>query len=1280
MYGGSIFLIQYAGNPWYAGGTSAQVSRVLALMGTTMNNKRNRSVRFVLCAVLAVIAALCLRGIASPVHAEEAPETPSPIQITEETANVTVNLYADEDHTQALGPTTSTSHFYGAFSASFLTGKAPKPGNNVAVYEFPDTIDVDDNAGGDLMEGPGADAAKAGTWKIEGNKVIFTFDEAWLAANPADIHVAANFSFQLANKDTGSGSGSSVEFPGAGTITIPTKDGDVTGTKSGTFSQDADGVAKVTWAVKLTVESYATNVKFTDVLGDNFNFVDGSFLLDGKKLDPQPAINGQAATLENLGNLAQGDHTITYETVLKSGVSANNGEYINDQDASKNTATWEWGGTNDRQSGSAAAAPSGFRYDMINKSNGSGTPSDITWTVTLNRGELKADMSGYVFTDTLDDKQAYTGSYTVYKGNSGSEVLATGALYPTQSSFTYTFPSDLADKYATYRIVYHTKMNDTSSYDTVCNNAAIERDGFVSGAADGRFTPQLVGTPITKKLLSSDEAATTGKATWETKVALKAIVSAVNPKTVTVNDTFQTAWKQNVGVDADSVTITIGSTVLEKGTDWEFQPGSDSLVNGTKKNFNLNININDKVKAALENEDYAVITYTTMSDALPGWYSNFASVDAQGLNLQRKYTDIVTYVVNQETTPAVEKPEAESKVSWDEDFDWSAVDGTGEKGAWVVDWTVYANRQKGNKNSKGEYECFGAGKLNGAPLNIVDTLPDGMSYVSGSANFTLVQNPYDLHTGYGRGSESKTVVSDLQLAADNVNNAGSTVTFSIPTTALGNYAGYAKLTYKTAVKRSALDASKNEATFTNSASAESGDKKFESGSGTVTIKNNVISKTSDQLSNSNRIKYTILVNESAVDLMAGRDVLELVDTMDAKCTLVPSSLKVSEYGGVVWKPLAKNEYSSKVEQVESDAGSCTRLTLNVPDGTYLEVEYEVIPDGNPGDEVLLSNTAVLTGVTEGSATDKQTWVVKNAAASAGGNGYGITMTKYDAQQVGATLEGAKFTLYSVDMGQAETAGVENARMPFQTAMSDANGKISFGTSDKAMENCVLYQLVETKAPEGYAVAEPTWIMLKGNASDEEYQAALDKAQALVGGAEIVGDAKKDEIWVYDNRMTGAADILAKKELQGGVLEAGQFSFALKDSEGKVLQTVTNDAEGNVSFHVEYNKAGTYTYTISEVVPADAENNIKDHITYDTSEHKVTVTVTNGKGKLDTAVTYDKDLLTPPTFTNKYSTTLPAAGRAGTTATYLAGSVLLAIAAVRMHLYRAGAKKGGQSRE
>lgn len=787
--------------------------------------------------------------------------------------------------------------------------------------------------------------------------------------------------------------------------------------------------------------------------------------------------------------------------------------------------------------------------------------------------------------------------------------------------------------------------------------------------------------PIIKRLVRSDEAATTGRATWETKVALKAIVNAVHPGEVTVKDTFQSAWSQKLGVDENSITIKIGDTVLERGTDWN--PTASFPGNETKENYDLKIIVTNKVKDALEKEDYAVITYDTTSEALSGWYSNFASVSAPGLKLGWPFTEPVKYVVNKETKPAVEKPEAESKVSWVENFDWHTVDGSDEKGAWIVDWTVYANRQKGNKGANGEFEYFGAGKLGGKPLNIVDTLPNGMSYVANSAKFTLVQNPYEEHTGLGRGGEAEEVVKSQTLAAGNVSSRGNTVTFSIPTTELGDYAGYAKLTYQTAVKRSELDVSKNEVKFTNSACAESGDKKFDSGSGTVTIKNNVIKKTGEQAGNSNRIKYTILVNESGVALKNGTDFLELVDTMDPKCTLVPSTLKVYEWVDGAWSSLSDMDYSSSMERIDDASGSRAKLTLSVPDEKYLKVEYEVIPTGNPGDKVSLSNTATLTGVTDGSATDEQKWTIQSASASAGGNGYDITMTKYDAQQVGATLKGAGFTLYRVNMDQvADDGNVENARTPFGEATTDANGKISFGTSDKKMNNCVLYQLVETKAPVGYAKADPTWIMLKGSASEEDYQAALTKAKDIVDGAEIIDDTKKDEIWVYDNRLTGSAVIKAKKVLEGGTFKAGQFSFELKDAEGRVLQTVTNDAGGNVSFNVDYNKADTYTYTISEVVPDGAENNVKDHIAYDTVGHNVTVNVTidNKNEQLDTVVKYDDDSQVPPTFVNKYSTTLPEAGGAGLTMTYLAGASLLCFAATWMHARRHRDQGRGGRRE
>ncbi len=67
----------------------------------------------------------------------------------------------------------------------------------------------------------------------------------------------------------------------------------------------------------------------------------------------------------------------------------------------------------------------------------------------------------------------------------------------------------------------------------------------------------------------------------------------------------------------------------------------------------------------------------------------------------------------------------------------------------------------------------------------------------------------------------------------------------------------------------------------------------------------------------------------------------------------------------------------------------------------------------------------------------------------------------------------------------------------------------------------------------------------------------------------------------------------------GAHKKGQFSFALKDSDGRVLQTVTNDAEGNVSFNVDYNKAIPTLTPSREVEPEGAVDHVKDHIAYDT---------------------------------------------------------------------------------
>lgn len=1207
---------------------------------------------------------------AAPVRADDV-TTPTPIVIDENTADVTVELYTDENRKVPLGNTAvlSTDTLYGSFSADFRPNHTPSSAQNVAEYSLPSNVKLLKDESGLLYDGLGKEA---GTWKCENNKLIFTFDQNWINTNPSDVHVGVDFSFKLANENVGSGDTTKVEFPGTAGIDISTKDGDVAGTKEGKFSQSG-GEGKVTWTLKLVVESYAHNVQLTDELGSNFTFVPESFKLNGETLKQQPSINEQTATL-NLGNLSKGTHTITYDSVMNPDVSVGNKVWINQLDGSKNNARWTWGG--DRRGGlEKPGLANDFRYDMINKSDGTGTPSDIKWIVTLNNGDIKTDMNGYTFTDTLDDKQTYTGNYIVYRGLYGEDEIARGDLdSSTGKTFSYKFSglSD-TDKYKPYRIVYHTQMKDQDSYDTVSNSANISRGNSVSGTDSGTFTPKLVGTQIKKRLVNDSDAATTGQATWELRIALGSIVNTMNPSEVKVYDTFQTAWNQNIGPDVDSYSIKIGDVSLEKGVDWWFEGGSDSTSFGTKKNFNLFIRISDRVKGALKDNPDAVISYKTKSDALPGWYSNFASVEVSGT---KYFTDFIYYYVDANSTPGVEKPSSKTAVSWKGDFDWSKIDGSKEKGAWIVDWTVYANR---GKTPSGER--YGAGKLDNQPLNVVDTLPSGMSYVQGSAKYSLIQNPYDQKAYNGTAQREKTVADSLPLA--NVSDDKGTVTFSIPTTALGNYAGYAKLTYQTAVKRGELDTSKNEVKFINSASAESGSKTFDSGSGTVTIKNNVLQKTGDQVANSKRIKYTILVNESAVNLKSDSDFLELVDVMDAKCTLVTDSVNVSQYDGAGWKLLGSDKCPVSARTIEDENGAaCTKMTLRVPDKEYLKVEYEVIPAGNEGETVSLSNKASLTGVYDGDTVHSKDWAIKKASGSAGGSGYGVTVTKVDESDVTKKLPGAEFTLYEVDMDKALKFGLDSAKTRIRTDETDEKGTVTFGTPTQKMEAYKLYCLEETKAPGGYNIAsKPVWILLKGN-NEDDYQKALTKAEELrAKGVDIDTPTVSTDITVYDAPYSGQATISATKTLEGSTLQESQFGFVLKDKKtGKVLQTIRNGADGDINFVLDYTKTGIYEYAISEVIPAGAENNVKDHITYDTTEHEVEVVVTNGEGKLNATVTYDGASSTPPTFTNKYSTTLPEAGGAGLTMTYLAGASLLCFAATWMHARRHRNQGRGGSRE
>ena len=132
-------------------------------------------------------------------------------------------------------------------------------------------------------------------------------------------------------------------------------------------------------------------------------------------------------------------------------------------------------------------------------------------------------------------------------------------------------------------------------------------------------------------------------------------------------------------------------------------------------------------------------------------------------------------------------------------------------------------------------------------------------------------------------------------------------------------------------------------------------------------------------------------------------------------------------------------------------------------------------------------------------------------------------------------------------------------------------------------------------------------------------------------------AEKNAI-TFSNKYKAAptsVTVGAVKKLEGKDLKDGQFTFQLKDETGKVIDEAKNDKAGAISFKaLEFDKAGTYKYTISEV------NDKQKEIKYDTSEKAVTITVKDsGDGYLQAQIESEKQLI----FTN----TFEAAGGSGT---------------------------------
>ena len=249
------------------------------------------------------------------------------------------------------------------------------------------------------------------------------------------------------------------------------------------------------------------------------------------------------------------------------------------------------------------------------------------------------------------------------------------------------------------------------------------------------------------------------------------------------------------------------------------------------------------------------------------------------------------------------------------------------------------------------------------------------------------------------------------------------------------------------------------------------------------------------------------------------------------------------------------------------------------------------------------------------------------SSSPTGNG-GLTIKK--------TLEGRDLAEGEFTFQMTGAAGTAAEGMDL-TATNTAAGTVSFGTLTFEKPGTYQFQISE----------------VHGSLGGVSYDTAVYNAKATVIDD---GDGTLSVEWSFTNaadepitsiefansyQAASTSVVLgASKALDGRALTESEFSFELKDADGKVLQTKQNDENGAIAFDtLSYYVKGTYTYTISEVVGDDST------ITYDETVYNVAVKVSDpGTGALQAETTItnaETGEVSQANFINTY--TAPPAG-------------------------------------
>ncbi len=410
-------------------------------------------------------------------------------------------------------------------------------------------------------------------------------------------------------------------------------------------------------------------------------------------------------------------------------------------------------------------------------------------------------------------------------------------------------------------------------------------------------------------------------------------------------------------------------------------------------------------------------------------------------------------------------------------------------------------------------------------ITITDTLPAGMAVVDGSVTATFFDSEYySTKTNYA----GTTFVDGQNPTYTAVTNDDGTTTLTITITGYTYSASHPRVavSYDASVADDLVwkDPAAETASYDNTAVWNN-----HTDSQKTTVKRDAhpVTKTGTQLDKNgdpvvldgngkpvvdptNAVRYYVDINPAGKDLNPQEGVLTLTDAVQDTAKYDPqlniSSVKLYAYSVKADHHLG-GEISPDRYSVQYDQATA-KLTVTVPDALpcVLVYDYQIDKDAVINDAVVKNACSL-----DGSWSSASELKLKESSSSASAYHKRITLRKVDSENYQKPLDGSTFTLARWDATSQEWVTASDAVTPKDGAFT-----WDLGGATPALTANALYRLVETAAPDGYALDQTPryfiWMDAQNN-KDASYNASGASSAKKPDGSTGIG---KEQITIFGN--------------------------------------------------------------------------------------------------------------------------------------------------------------------